>query len=183
MSNLTPEQWQALSPYLDQALTLSGEERARWMESLRTENPVLAGQIQELLQRDHAAEQEGFLNSSPILSPQAAALAGQTVGAYRLVSAIGHGGMGTVWLAERSDGRFQRKAAVKFLSIGLVGHSGEERFKQEGSILARLANPNIAELLDAGVTAGGQPYLILEYVEGEPIDRDCDKRKLDRKSV
>jgi serine/threonine-protein kinase len=149
------------------------------MESLRTENPVLAGQIQELLQRDHAAEHEGFLNSSPILSPETPALAGQVVGAYRLISAIGHGGMGTVWLAERNDGRFQRKAAVKFLSIGLVGHSGEERFKQEGAILARLANPNIAELLDAGVTGGGQPYLILEYVEGEPIDRYCDERRLD----
>jgi serine/threonine-protein kinase len=182
MSSLTPEQWQALSRYLDRALTLSGEERARWLETLRTENPVLAGQIQELLERDHAAEHEGFLNSSPTLSPETAALAGQTVGAYRLISAIGHGGMGTVWLAERNDGRFQRKAAVKFLSIGLVGHSGEQRFKREGAILARLANPNIAELLDAGVTAAGQPYLILEYVEGEPIDRYCDERRLDVRS-
>jgi serine/threonine protein kinase len=179
MPSLTPEQWQVLSRYLDRALTLSGEERARWLESLQTENPILAGQIQELLERDQAAEHEGFLNSSPILSPEAPVLAGQIVGAYRLISTIGHGGMGTVWLAERNDGRFQRKAAVKFLRIGLVGHSGEERFKQEGAVLARLANPNIAELLDAGVTAGGQPYLILEYVEGEPIDRYCDERRLD----
>lgn len=179
MSSLTPEQWQALSRYLDQALTLSGEERARWLESLRAEDPVLAGQIQELLERDHAAEHEGFLKTGPILSPETPALAGQTVGAYRLISPIGHGGMGTVWLAERHDGRFQRNAAVKFLNIGLVGHSADERFKREGAILARLANPNIAELLDAGVTAGGQPYLILEYVEGEPIDRYCDARTLD----
>ena len=87
--------------------------------------------------------------------------------------------MGSVWLAERSDGRFERQAAVKFLSIALAGGGGEERFKREGSILGRLAHPHIAELLDAGVTPAGQPYLILEHVEGEDIDRYCDQRKLD----
>jgi serine/threonine protein kinase len=179
MTTLTPAQWKVLGPYLDRALTLSGEERIHWLESLRSENPLLAGQIQELLERDRAAENERLLDDSPIRPPETSGLAGQTVGAYRLISAIGHGGMGTVWLAERNDGRFQRKAAVKFLSIGLVGYRGEERFKREGAILARLANPNIAELLDAGVTVGGQPYLILEYVEGEPIDCYCDERKLD----
>jgi serine/threonine-protein kinase len=178
MSTLTPEQWQVLSPYLDQALTLSGEERVRWLESLRKQNPILAGQVHEFLERDRAAEHEGLLDNSPILGTETPGLAGQSVGAYRLISAIGHGGMGTVWLAERSDGRFQRKAAVKFLSIGL-GHGGEQRFKREGAVLARLASPNIAELLDAGVTASGQPYLILEYVEGEPIDSYCNERKLD----
>jgi len=179
MSTPTPEQWKVLGPYLDQALTLSGEERVRWLESLRRENPVVAGQIQELLEHDRAAEHEGLLENNPFRPSETLGLAGQTVGAYRLISAIGHGGMGTVWLAERNDGRFQRKAAVKFLSAGLVGHGGEERFKREGAILARLANPNIAELLDAGVTTGGQPYLILEYVEGEPIDRYCDERRLE----
>ncbi|MBI3477429.1 MAG: serine/threonine protein kinase [Acidobacteria bacterium] len=179
MSTLTPEQWKALGPYLDQALTLSGEERVRWLESLRAENLALAVQVQELLDRDRAAEDEGLLENSPVRPPETPGLAGQTVGAYRLISAIGHGGMGTVWLAERNDGRFQRKAAVKFLSAGLIGQGGEQRFKREGAILARLANPNIAELLDAGVTATGQPYLILDYVEGEPIDRYCDERALD----
>jgi len=179
MSTLTPEQWKIIGPYLDQALTLTGEERVRWLESLRAESPVLAGQVQELLDRDRAAEDEGLLDNSPIRLPETPGLAGQTVGAYRLISAIGHGGMGTVWLAERNDGRFQRKAAVKFLSAGLVGQGGEQRFKREGAILARLANPNIAELLDAGVTATGQPYLILDYVEGEPVDRYCDQRALD----
>src|SRR5215475_4738619 len=182
MSSLNPEQWLVLGPYLDQALTLSGEERVRWLESLRAENPVLAGQVQELLERDRAAEDEGFLDSSPIRFPEVSGLAGQSVGAYRLISTIGHGGMGTVWLAERNDGRFLRKAAVKFLSVALVGRSAEERFKREGAILARLANPKIAELLDAGVAASGQPYLILEYVEGEPIDHYCDERKLEIRS-
>lgn len=178
MSTLSPDQWQALSPYLDRALSLSREERARWLEALRAENPVLAGQLQQLLNLHQAAEQKGLLETSPTLPPGIAGLAGQTLGAYKLISLIGQGGMGTVWLAERSDGRFQRKAAIKFLSVALAGRSGEGRFKREGAILGRLSDPHIAELLDAGVTATGQPYLVLEYVEGEPIDRYCDARKL-----
>ena len=110
---------------------------------------------------------------------EAPGLAGQTVGAYRLVAAIGQGGMGTVWLAERSDGRFERKAAVKFLSTSLIGGGGEERFKREGAILGRLSHRNIAELMDAGVSSAGQPYLVLEYIEGELIDVYCDMHKLD----
>ncbi len=86
--------------------------------------------------------------------------------------------MGSVWLAERSDGRFERQAAVKFLSAALVGHGGEERFKRESAILGRFSHPNIAEMLDAGVSSTGQPYMILEYVEGEPIDGYCDEHKL-----
>jgi len=179
MSTLSPDQWSALSPYLDKALTLSGEERTHWLKVVRAENPDLARQLQELLSEHQAAQLEAFLETSPITLSENPGLAGQTLGAYRLVSPIGQGGMGTVWLAERSDGRFQRKAAVKFLSTALIGSGGEERFKREGAILGRLAHPNIAELLDAGVSSAGHPYLVIEYVEGEPIDTSCDKRKLD----
>ena len=83
-----------------------------------------------------------------------------------------------MWLAERSDGRFERRVAVKFIHIALMGKGGEARFKREGSILGRLAHPHIAELVDAGVSAAGQPYLVLEYVEGESIDRYCDHQTL-----
>src|SRR5262249_36459177 len=101
-------------------------------------------------------------------------LAGRRIGAYTLLSHIGTGGMGTVWLAERSDGRFERKAAVKFLSLASMSSTGAERFRREGSIVGRLAHPHIAELVDAGVSADGQPYLVLEHVEGERIDEYCD---------
>ena len=87
--------------------------------------------------------------------------------------------MGSVWLAERNDGRFERQVAVKFLNIALIGKGGEERFKREGSILGRLAHPHIAELIDAGVSQAGQPYLVLEHIEGDHIDRYCDQRRLD----
>ena len=106
-------------------------------------------------------------------------LAGRQIGAYTLVSPIGTGGMGTVWLAKRSDGRFERRTAVKFLKLALAGSRGAERFKREGSFLGRLAHPHIAELIDAGVSPDGQPYLILEHVEGERIDEYCDRHRLD----
>ena len=179
MSTLSPDKRSALSPYLDKALTLSEAERAHWLEALRAENPDLARHLQELLSEHQAAQQEAFLETSPIALPANPGLAGQTLGTYRLVSPLGDGGMGAVWLAERNDGRFERKAAVKFLSAALIGHGGEERFKREGAILGRLSHPNIAELLDAGVTSAGHPYLVIEYVEGAPIDEYCDRRKLD----
>ena len=86
--------------------------------------------------------------------------------------------MGVVWLARRSDGRFEGVVAVKFLNLARVARSGAGRFQREGRLLARLAHVNIARLIDAGVD-GGQPYLVLEYVEGEAIDRWCDARRLD----
>ncbi len=102
----------------------------------------------------------------------------RTAGAYRLLEPIGEGGMGSVWLAERDDGRFEGRVAVKLLKAGLRGQVGEARFVQEGRILARLQHPNVARLLDAGVTPLGQPYLVLEYVAGEHVDVYCDRERL-----
>jgi tetratricopeptide (TPR) repeat protein len=87
--------------------------------------------------------------------------------------------MGSVWLAHRSDGHFEGLAAIKFLNLALLGHGGVARFRREGDMLARLTHPNIARLLDAGIHGGVQPYLILEYVDGQPIDQWCDARGLD----
>jgi eukaryotic-like serine/threonine-protein kinase len=106
-------------------------------------------------------------------------LIGQKVGAYTIVSPIGHGGMGSVWLAKRSDGRFEGFVAVKFLNASLLGRKGEERFRREGTIVARLSHPSIARLIDAGVSSTGQPYLVLEYVQGVHIDQYCDNNRLD----
>jgi eukaryotic-like serine/threonine-protein kinase len=182
MSSFNPDQWQVLSPYLDEALTLSEEARARWLEAMREENPALADKLQELLNEQRLAEGNGFLENRPNFPPLNTGLAGQIVGGYRLLSLVGLGGMGAVWLAERCDGRFERKVAVKFLNVALVGREGEERFKREGAILGRFSHPNIAGMLDAGVSSSGQPYIVLEYVEGKPIDRYCDEAKLDVKA-
>ena len=105
-------------------------------------------------------------------------LAGVTLGGYTLVSPIDQGGMGSVWLAERSDGRFKGNAAVKLLNASLLGREGEARFRREGTVLAKLTHPHIARLVDAGVSRAGQPYLVLEYVDGQHIDRFCDDQRL-----
>jgi eukaryotic-like serine/threonine-protein kinase len=164
MSTLSPDRWPILSPLLDQALAMAEPERRAWLASLRETDPLLAQQLQKLLDEHGCLNQEGFLEQSPVARVEDG-LAGQTVGTYTLVSPIGQGGMGSVWLAERSDGRFQRRAAVKFVSLSMAGRGGEERFKREGSILGRLSHPHIAELLDAGITQG-QPYLVLEHDRG-----------------
>jgi serine/threonine protein kinase/Tol biopolymer transport system component len=179
MSKISLDQWQALSPHLDEALEMTGVERETWLSSLRGENPSLAYQLEILLREHRALSAEGFLQASALELRDGPGLAGQVLGVYTLVSQIGHGGMGTVWLAERNDGRFERRVAVKVLNFALMGKGGEERFRREGRILGRLIHPHIAELIDAGVSLAGQPFLVLEYVEGDHIDRYCDDNHLD----
>ena len=179
MPGLTPDRWREVSPYLDRALELPPEERPAWLAEIGARDAVLARDLQTLLDERNAASREAFLEAAPATPPPAeVSLAGRTFGAYTLVALIGQGGMGNVWLARRSDGRFEGAAAVKLLNASLVGRSGEERFRREGDMLARLTAPSIARLLDAGVSASGQPYLVLEYVEGQPIDRYADERRL-----
>lgn len=108
-----------------------------------------------------------------------AATAGQMVGAYELETLIGSGGMGAVWRARRVDGRFEGHVAVKVLHMPRVDGDGRMRFEREGQILARMRHPNIAQLMDAGIASSGQPYLVLEHVDGMAIDRYCEVRGLD----
>ncbi len=169
------DRWRVLSSYLDRAMEMEGEELSAWLESLRAEAPDIAADLQALLDEHRALSKESFLDGAAGL-PLEASLEGQTVGAYTLLSQIGQGGMGSVWLARRSDGRFEGQVAVKFLNAALVGRPGAERFRREGTILARLAHPHIARLIDAGVSPLGQPYLVLEHVAGEHIDSWCDSR-------
>jgi eukaryotic-like serine/threonine-protein kinase len=178
MSMLSQERWHEVSPYLDHALSLPEDERRTWLQSFRAEKPDLASFLEKLLEEHSALADEHFLEHGPAAIKIESSLAGQTIGAYRLVAPIGQGGMGSVWLAERSDGRFERRVAIKFLHFS-VAAGGAERFKREGRILGQLAHRHIAELIDAGVTPRGEPYLVLEYVEGEHIDESCDKRGLD----
>jgi len=179
VSTLSPKRWQEISPHLDHVLSLPEEERAAWLESFRGNKPELADLLQKLLEEHRAVAREGFLEAPPLRPRNESSLPGQTIGAYTLISRIGQGGMGTVWLAERSDGRFERRVAVKFLHFPLATQGGAERFKREGRILGHLAHPHIAELIDAGVTLDDEPYLVLEYVEGEQIDDYSDQRRLD----
>ncbi|HET9210694.1 MAG TPA: serine/threonine-protein kinase [Thermoanaerobaculia bacterium] len=173
------ERWRLVSPHLDQALELSPEERRWYLAALASENPALAADLKTLLDEERDLREERYLEHDAqdlLAKPD---LVGQTFGAYALVRILGTGGMGSVWLARRNDGQLEGTVAVKLLSPALLGPAGASRFRREGTILARLKHPHIAQLIDAGVSEAGQPYLVLEYVEGEPIDRWCDERALD----
>ena len=180
MRPITPDRWRVLSPYLDEVLEIAPEMRGAWLATITTRDAQLGAELRAMLAEQEVVHKERFLDGA-VLDPRMAltpALAGQVLGAYRLISPIGQGGSGSVWLAERCDGRFQGRAAVKVLNVALIGRSGEERFKREGTILARLKHPRIAQLIDAGVSPAGLPYLVLEYVDGQSIDRYCDERGL-----
>jgi eukaryotic-like serine/threonine-protein kinase len=172
--------WEAISPCIDQALEIDPAERPAWIAKLRTVDANLAADVAAFLEDNALAAEEGFLEhgtlSLPSLAPRP--LAGQTLGAYTLISPIGEGGMGTVWRAQRTDGRYEGTVAVKLLNAERVGHSGEARFRRETALLARVTHPHIARLIDAGVSPSGQPYLLLEHVDGTHIDRHCDDRTL-----
>ena len=171
---------------LDRALELEPGERSAWLAALRESDPAEARELERLLAAEEALDAAGFLDTAagPLghaAGPEAArppgALAGWQLGPWTLERPVGQGGMGTVWLARRNDGRFEGHAAVKLLNVALLDPVGAARFQREGTLLARLNHAHIARLLDAGVTGGGQPYLVLEYVEGERIDRYCDARR------
>jgi len=174
--------WDLLSPLLDELLDADESERGKQLERLRHDNPTLARDLARMLGLEAEIDRVAFLErhaSTATHSTEPGALAGSTIGPYTLDRLLGAGGMGSVWLAHRSDGRFEGKAAIKFLDLALLGRGGAERFQREGSVLARLAHPNIARWLDAGVANAGQPYLVLEYVDGIPIDKWCQSCAFD----
>jgi tetratricopeptide (TPR) repeat protein len=161
--------WQAVSPYLDQALAMSGEERSAWIASLREEQPALVDRVESLLQDHEMLAQARFLErpAAFLIRP---AFAGQVFGPYALVAPLGEGGMGTVWLGKRRDGEIEQTVAIKFL--GKEGHrpAWRARFLRERQLLASLNHPSIVHVIDAGHTDDGRPYLAMEYVAGSPID-------------
>ena len=172
--------WPRLSPLLDTALELDGAARREFLVSLASESPALADALEELLAQHERALSVQFLDVPVAMSEEVApSLAGETVGGYTLERPLGAGGMGTVWLARRTDGRFEGSVAIKLLNLALLDREGQARFRREGTILASLSHPSIARLLDAGVAASGQPYLVLEFVDGVRLDRYADRERLD----
>ncbi len=173
------DRWAQLEPLLNHALELPVDELGPWLEAQRLAQPELIAELEALLAAESGPRAAwADRPSAEMFAPNPGGLVGQVIGNYRIEGPIGRGGMGSVWLASRSDGRYEGMVAVKLLNLALVGRAGEERFHQEGTVLARLTHPNIARLLDAGVSVAGQPYLVLEYVEGEPIDRYAERHHL-----
>ena len=183
--------WAELNQLLDSALDRPAAQRAEWIEMLAPQDEALKPRLRDLLSRTDPGEDGTFLGTLPKFEPDAGDSdgadasgdqPGDQVGPFRLVRELGHGGMGTVWLAERSDGLIERPVALK-LPHGASKRVGLAlRMARERRILAALTHPNIARLYDAGLTAEGRPFLAIEYVEGRQIDDYCRERQLDLKS-
>lgn len=174
-SLISAQEWPVVSALFDEALSLPVAERDGFVNSLNGPRAAHCESLRKLLACAARAETDGFLEELPKLEPSvrstemAQLTAGKVVGTYRLLSELGVGGMGAVWLAERADRALKRKVALKLPHFtwapGLA-----ERMARERDILASLEHPHIARLYDAGLDDQGRPYLALEYVEGQPID-------------
>ncbi len=176
---LEPDRAAALNELLDQVLELPPAERAAWLAKIPAACDDLKPHLQDLLSRVAAIETADFLGSLPrFAGPPAAGQgpgseAGTLVGPYRLLRELGRGGMGSVWLAQRSDGLINRSVALKLPHASWPQAELAQRMEREREILAGLEHPNIARLYDAGLSSAGRPFLALEYIEGVPIDEYC----------
>ena len=187
---MTSERWQQIEDILDQVMPRPPGERTAQLDRLCGEDATLRGEVEEMLVYCDQAQAESFLEKSPLLAAQALDLdsilteeadadleAGMMVGPYRIVEPLGSGGMGEVYLAERTDPHM--RVALKVVKRGMDTNEILRRFRYEREILARLEHPNIARLHDAGVTDDGRPYFAMEYVEqGQPLDAYCNDHHL-----
>ena len=184
---LDSERWRRVERILDAALTADPEDVPHRLDELCGGDLALREEVATLLA--HAGTPHRFLDSPPVALAAAVVAerreeeaavewTGRHIGAYRIVREIGRGGMARVFLAERVAGDFDQRVALKLLRPGLDAEIDRDRFRAERQILATLNHPNIARLFDGGVTADGQHYLVLEHVDGEPIDEYCESHAL-----
>ena len=192
---MTPERWRRIEQLFEHGLEVAPEARAGWLESVCGEDGDLRREVVSLLEA-HAAS-EGFLERPAVQrvggavgeltgratdrteedGAERSEWADRRIGAYRVIGEVGRGGMSTVLLAERDDAAFRGRVAIKVLR-GMPGAQAVQRFERERQILADLDHPGIARLRDAGTLADGVPYVVMDYVEGEPIDAWCERRGL-----
>jgi len=168
--------WRRVDELFNSALQQTESEREAWLASQTGVDPEVREEVYSLLAADrrhgelHGAAGAGASVGSP--EP------GQRFGPYRIERLLGRGGMGTVYLARRADGEFDQTVALKVMAAHLAGEEFVRRFRNERQLLATLTHPNITRLLDGGVTSSGDPYLAMEYIDGQPLDRYCDDRRL-----
>ncbi|HET6546440.1 MAG TPA: serine/threonine-protein kinase [Rhodanobacteraceae bacterium] len=164
----------------DQVIEIAADQRAAWLRGACGDNGALRTEVERMLRID--AKASDFLESPPTLITDSSSAARGSAqprqfGPWRVLRSLGAGGMGEVWLAERSDGEFEQRVAIKQLAYPTPGLL--QRFRRERQILAGLEHPNIARLLDGGVDADGAPYLVMEYVEGVPVTEYARRHALD----
>lgn len=178
---MNAEQWQQIKQAFGRALELSPEERSAYLESLT--DPAVRAEVASLLASHREADDPMEipavrLNDDLEDEPEHDPWIGKEIGAYHVISRIGRGGMGVVYRAVRAGDHFVKHVALKIVRAGIGGEEAIRRFKNERQILASLEHANIARLLDGGTTESGLPYLIMEYIEGKPLDQYCDALRL-----
>jgi eukaryotic-like serine/threonine-protein kinase len=176
---MNPERWQQVRELLDRALALQDFERATFLDQACAGDSELRAEVESLLD-SHERAGSVFLKKPAfdIKVSTAANRVGHRVGVYRLIEQVGQGGMGEVYRAERADGQYDKQVAIKFVRAGYDTAAIIERFRNERQVLASLDHPNIARLLDGGTTEDGVPYLVMELIEGTPIDQYCQMHQL-----
>ena len=175
-----PERWRRLKEILADALEQSSpEERTALLRRACTDDATLLREAQQLLEHDDTIFEEFAEFAATRLTENEGDRIGERLGAYVIVQELGRGGMGAVYLAERADGQFHKRAAIKVLKRGTDTEEVLRRFRIERQILAELEHPNITRLLDAGTTADGLPYFVMEFVEGTPITRFVQRENVD----
>jgi Tol biopolymer transport system component/serine/threonine protein kinase len=184
---MNPDHWSRVKELLSAVLELEPGDRAAYLEQTCGPDSALREEVNSLLASYEAAGDE-FMDGPPREEPPAASIkphdpfVGLTIGPWRVIEEIGHGGMGTVFRAVRADDSFRQQVAIKIVRRGMSSDFILRRFRNERQILASLEHPNIARLLDGGATDDGLPYFVMEYVQrGEPIDSYCDRHQLPTK--
>jgi len=176
------ERWQQIKQIFAEALTRTPSQQADYLTGACASDSSLREEVESLLASSQKAAQ--FLEAATIEAKihwsekVADSVIGRRIGAYQVIRQIGHGGMGAVYLTERADDQFHQQAAIKLVKRGMDTDFILTRFLNERQILANLDHPNIARLLDGGITHDGLPYFVMEYIEGQAIDEYCDGRKL-----
>ena len=178
------ERWQRVKAVFDQAIEADPATRGEILRHQCGNDEELLKQVEALLASDEAAN--SLLDGSGMAAAAAGLAArgtnpliGRTIGPYRVIREIGRGGMGCVYLAQRADDRFRRRVALKALDPALVDRHTLHRFENERQTLASLDHPNIIKLIDGGTTEDGLPWLVMDYVEGQTLDKYCESHKLD----
>lgn len=175
-----PARWQRLKNILADALEqTSFEERTAVLRRSCADDTTLFREAEKLLAHDTAAFEEFAEFAAMHLRHDERDRIGERVGAYAIVRELGRGGMGAVYLAERADGQFEKRVAIKVLKRGTDTDEVLRRFRIERQILANLEHPNITRLLDAGTTNDGLPYFVMEFIEGTPITQFVQLENID----
>lgn len=183
VKTVSPERWRQIEELLDEVLDLDPAERRAHLER-RAPDAALRAAVESLVVACELPTR--MRGPGALASPLVAELAGEDpdhaalsrIGPYRVIRELGQGGMGTVLLAERDDDQYRKQVAIKVLRRGASSLEAVRRFRHERQILASLDHPGIARLLDGGVLDDGAPYIVMEYIEGLPLDRFCAAREL-----